>query len=103
MSEKQYLLFFDVDVRKRHYHKVESGKITEFIVQLEVKFEDEWRAALRYDCAHSFAHKDCYNIEGRNRKINLCLDYEDALTLADDDINDNWEIYRKKQYACKRI
>jgi len=39
---------------------------------------------------------DCYNIKEQCRKINLYLDYEDALTLADDDINENWEIYREK-------
>ena len=51
---------------------------------------------IRYDCTHGFAHKDCYNRAGRNRKINLYLDYDDALTLADDDINDNWEIYKDR-------
>ncbi|MDL1984823.1 MAG: hypothetical protein LWX54_11655 [Deltaproteobacteria bacterium] len=50
----------------------------------------------RYDCAHDYAHKDCYNAKGKCRKINLYLDYENALTLADDDINENWEIYREK-------
>ena len=40
--------------------------------------------------------KDCYNVKGQCRKINLYLDYEDALTLADDDINENWEIYRER-------
>jgi len=27
---------------------------------------------------------------------NLYLDYEDALTLADDGINEHWELYREK-------
>ena len=45
---------------------------------------------------HDYAHKDCYNINGQCRKINLYLEYRDALTLADDDINENWEIYRGK-------
>ena len=44
----------------------------------------------------NFAHKDCYNIKGQCKKINLCLDYEHALSLADDDINDNWEMYKEK-------
>jgi len=30
------------------------------------------------------------------RKINLYLDYEDALIFADDDINENREIYRER-------
>jgi len=41
-------------------------------------------------------HKDCYNIKGQRKKINLNLNYEDSLTLADDDINENWKIYREK-------
>jgi len=96
MPEKEYFLFLDIDTRKRHYHKFEGGKITEFVVQLEIKLQGKWRVIIRYDCAHGFAHKDCYNKAGRNRKINLYLDYNDALTLADDDINDNWELYKDR-------
>ena len=96
MLEKQYLILLDIDTRKRHYHVVGSGKIIKFVVQLEVKRGGVWKEVIRYDCAHNFTHKDCYNTKGQCRKINLYLDYENALTLADDDINDNWEIYREK-------
>ena len=96
MPEKQYLLLLDVDARKRHYHITEDGRIIKFVVQLEVKSGGVWKEVIRYDCAHDYAHKDCYNIKGQCRKINLYLDYKDALTLADDDINENWEIYRQK-------
>jgi hypothetical protein len=34
--------------------------------------------------------------KGQHKKINLRLDYEDGLTMAEDDINENWEIYREK-------
>lgn len=95
MPEKEYLILFDLDVRKRHYHKTEAGKIAAFMVQLEVKINDMWREVIRYDCAHKFTHKDCYNINGKQRKITLYLDYEDALTMADDDLNENWEYYRE--------
>lgn len=50
----------------------------------------------RYDYAHEYAHKDCYNIKGQCRKINLYMNYEDALTLADDDINENPGLYKEK-------
>lgn len=83
MPEKEYLILFDVDVRKRHYHKVESGSIKHFMVQLEIKHGGKWIPVLRYDTAHDFAHKDTYNIKGENRKINLYMDYNDALTFAD--------------------
>ena len=96
MPEKQYLILLDTDVRKRHYHFTESGKITKFVVQLEVNIGGVWKEVLRYDCAHDYAHKDCYNIKGQCRKLNLYLDYEAALTLADDDINENREIYINK-------
>lgn len=96
MPEKEYLILLDVDARKRHYHFTEAARIIRFVVQLEVKINETWKEVIRYDCSHDYAHKDCYNIEGGRRKINLYLDYEDALTLADDDLNENWTIYREK-------
>jgi len=96
MPEKQYLIMLDIDTRKRHYHLLETGKIEKFMVQLEIKIGNEWKEVVRYDCAHKYAHKDCYNIEGGRRKIKLYLGYKEALTFADDDINENWEIYRTR-------
>jgi hypothetical protein len=43
-----------------------------------------------------YVHKDCYTIKGKGRKIRLNLEYDEALVFADDDINENWEIYREK-------
>ena len=51
---------------------------------------------VQYDCAHGYAHKDLYDIKGKSRKLNINMNYEDALTNADDDINENWEIYRHR-------
>jgi hypothetical protein len=96
MPEKHYLILLDIDARKRHYHVSEAGRIIKFVVQLEIKIGEEWKEVIRYDCAHDYAHKDFYNIRGQHKKINLRLDYEDALTMAEDDINENWEIYREK-------
>ena len=96
MAEKQYLLMLDIDARKRHFHLTKAGMVAEFVVQLEIKTGGIWKEVIRYDCAHDYTHKDCYNIKGQCRKINLYLDYKNALTLADDDINENWEIYREK-------
>jgi hypothetical protein len=60
---------------------------------LEVKVESAWKEVIRYDCAHGYAHRDIYNLLGRQKKEDLPLRFEDALNLADDDIDDNWEIY----------
>lgn len=92
MSEKEYLILLDFNTRKRHVHKVESGKIKEFVVQLEIRYSNHWIVVLRYD----FAHKDTYNFKGDCRKINIYMAYNDALTFADDDINENWQLYKEK-------
>jgi hypothetical protein len=96
MSERQYLLFLDVDARKRHYHVAERGRIIRFVVQLEIRVAGGWKEVVRYDCAHDYTHKDSYNMEGRRHKMRLFLSYEDALSLADDDITENWEVYRDR-------
>ena len=96
MPEKQYVILLDINARKRHYHFAQAGRIIKFVVQLEVKIGGVWKDVIRYDCSHDYVHKDCYNIKGQSRKINLFIDYEEALTLADDDINENWEIYKEK-------
>ena len=66
------------------------------MVQLEVKVEGNWKEVVRYDCAHGFAHRDSYNLLGKHTKEELYLKFEDALSLADDDIDDNWEIYKDR-------
>jgi hypothetical protein len=96
MPEKEYLILLDIDVRKRHYHRVESGEIRNFVVQLELRLGDTWKPVVRYDCAHNFAHKDSYDQKGAAKKVNLYMAYEDALTFADDDINENWQLYKEK-------
>lgn len=96
MPEKNYLILLDIDARKRHHHITEAGRIIKFVVQLEIKIGEEWKEVIRYDCVHGYAHRDSYNIRGQHKKIKLSLDYEDTLTMAEDDINENWEIYREK-------
>jgi len=96
MHEKQYLIFLDIDARKRHYHITDNGKIIKFVVQLEVKTKDFWKVVLRYDTFHGYAHKDCYDIEGKCKKINLSIGFDDSMTIADEDIDENWEFYREK-------
>jgi hypothetical protein len=94
MAEKNYIIPYREDVRKRHYHETMKGMVVKFMVQLEIKYQGEWKQVLRYDCAHGYAHRDCYDLRGRHKKEELHLSFEDALTLADDDIDDNWEAYK---------
>jgi hypothetical protein len=97
MAEKPYLIRLGDGARKRHYHKTKSGRVVAFMVQLEVEVaKGLWKPVLRYDCAHAFAHKDRYNLHGEQDKEALSLSYADVLTLADQDINNNWPIYRER-------
>lgn len=64
------------------------------MVQLEVEVKGEWKPAARYDCSHKLVLRDSYNLSGRQKKEALDLSYEEALTLADEDIDENWERYR---------
>lgn len=94
MAERLYIIPYSRDARKRHYHKTERGRVVQFVVQLEVKVEDQWKPVVRYDCSHRFVHRDSYGVSGRQKKEELDLSYEEALTFADEDIDDNWEQYR---------
>ena len=96
MGEKTYTRDLGEGARKRHYHKTEKGKVIYFAVQLEVELEGKWKPVIRYDCSHDFAHIDRQNNKGKKIKENIYLTYEESLTLADEDININWEFYKDK-------
>ena len=49
---------------------------------------------IRYDSAHGFAHIGRYYIDGRKVKKDLHLNLADALSLADEDIKENWKTYQ---------
>lgn len=94
MGTKEYILLLAHDARKRHYHETVRGKIVRFVVQLEIYHRDKWWPVVRFDSAHGFSHTDRYNIKGEKRKEILDLPFEEATTLADIDINENWDHYR---------
>lgn len=96
MPEQQYLLPVWTDTRIRHYHRTERGKVLEFLVQLEIEVAGSWKAVIRYDTAHGFAHIDRYNLKGEARKERLKLGYGEALSRAERDLKGNWAIYRDR-------
>ncbi|MEP7168330.1 MAG: hypothetical protein ABI855_03080 [Bacteroidota bacterium] len=88
-----FVIILQDRIRKRHYHETEKGKVIYYVVQLETKINNKWKPVIRYDCAHGFSHLDKYNLNGRQYKTNLDLSFENALKLADWDINENREKY----------
>lgn len=98
MPKKTYIFMIsDID-RKRHEHITEKGKVVGFVVQYETRLDNLWIPIDRYDTAHGYAHKDLMNPDGGKDKVFLGIaDLNSALTIADQDINENWERY-KTQY-----
>lgn len=96
MADREYLITYSEDARKRHYHSISKGKVIKFMVQLEVKYEGNWKQVIRYDCAHGYAHQDSYDLHGNYKKEEMSLSFEEAMTLADDDIDENWENYKNR-------
>lgn len=94
MTVTEYVIPLGEDARKRHYHESEKGKVTAFAVQLEVLVGEQWKVVIRYDSAHGFAHVDRYYLDGRKVKKELHLKLSEALTLADEDIKENWKAYQ---------
>jgi hypothetical protein len=91
----EYVVPLGENARKRHYHRSRAGKIIAFVVQLEVFDNAEWKVVTRYDSAHGFAHMDHYSRNGKKTKRSVSLELTEALTLADEDIKENWKTYRK--------
>ncbi len=86
----------DMD-RKRHDHLIDKGKILEFVVQYETLIENRWMPVVRYDTAHGYAHKDLMKPDGSKEKIFMGkTDLNEALTLANKDINENWGRYKDR-------
>jgi len=95
LSVTEYVMPLGENARKRHYHETDKGRVTGFVVQLEVFVNDRWQEVIRYDSVHGFAHIDRCYLDGRKVKKELHLRLSEALTLADEDIKENWKVYQK--------
>ena len=97
MSDTEFLIPYDVDVRVRHTHLTIQGRIVSFVVQLEIRIGDQWVPVVRYDTAHGFAHRDILHANGSVTKTPLfVVDYSEALTYAEGDLKSNWDLYRER-------
>ncbi len=97
MIKKTYIFMLSDKDRKRHEHLIDKGRVSGFVVQYEILFENKWMPVVRYDTAHGYTHKDLINPDGSKEKIFIGVaDLNDALTLADRDINENWTRYKDR-------
>ena len=97
VKTEEFVARITLDCRRRHKHTHFKGKIISFTVQLEIRYKDSWYAVIRYDTAHGFAHRDFIHPKGEIDKTPLFLqDYNEALIFAENDLKNNWELYREK-------
>lgn len=97
MNEIEFVYPLSVDLEDRLRVKATKirGKIVSFVVQYEALIQQRWRAIVRYDTAHRFAHKDILHPDGSVDK--QPLDFPSlnlAFTFAIQDLKSLWRWYR---------
>ena len=60
MNEIEFIYGLSLDVQDRLRVRASKirGRIVSFVVQYEAFIQGRWRAVVRYDTAHRFAHRD---------------------------------------------
>ena len=99
MGEKEFTkdLSSDGDDRLRIKITTKKGQVMEVVVQYESKIMDKWYPVVRYDTAHGFFHRDLLSPKGEETKKVISIEnLTDALTYAEQDLEDRWEWYKEK-------
>ena len=74
--------------------ETDKGVAKDFLVQLEVLHQGEWRACIRYNYAHGRPHIDFLYANGRKRKEWLGdLDLGRLIDRAQKDLSVNFDSY----------
>ena len=90
-----YPLSADQEDRLRVKATKTRGKIVSFVVQYEALLQGQWRAVVRYDTSHRFAHKDILHPDGSVDKQPLNFPSLNlAFTFAVQDLKSLWRWYR---------
>lgn len=78
--------------------KTERSKVLSFVVKLICLIHGKGYDVVRFDGGHGIPHKDILGAEGyvEQKKWYTYLSNNQALTMAIDDIEDNYEFYRER-------
>ena len=97
MTLKEYVLWLQYPtVRQRVNITIETGKVVDFAVQLEVKVVDKWFAVVRYNYAHGYPHMDMIYADGRRVKNPLQGHLRQIVNYAIKDIREHWKEYLRR-------
>ena len=89
----------DFENALRVMFEAERGQILRFVVQLECQFMENggWTPVVRYDTAHGYAHRDVMHPTRKEEMTKMHVqDYNEALTIAMDDIVEKRYEYRRR-------
>lgn len=99
MKVVEFVILLSQQDRFRHRHVRIAGRVTEFVIQYEVRQGEEWLPVVRYDTAHGFAHRDLFSSKKNVVKTPLGMkDLNTALTFAESDMKANWKWYRRRYW-----
>jgi hypothetical protein len=99
MKEIEFIVFLDNQQLNRLRVRLitENGELIDVMYQYEANINDEWRAIVRYDCAHGFFHRDVIMPNGDKEKKSIEIDnLKTASKYAEQDLKDRWEWYKER-------
>jgi len=99
MKEKAFTVLLDKvgNDRLRVRLQVDNGELIDVVYQYEALIDQQWRAIVRYDCAHGFFHRDVMLPNGDKEKYEIAIDnLKSASKYAEQDLKDRWEWYRER-------
>jgi hypothetical protein len=75
---------------------LEKGQVRKFVIQYEIFVRDGWAPVTRFDTFHNAVHRDLISPDGTiAKKWLLQFNFDEGLTFAYNDIENNWERYRE--------
>lgn len=90
-----YPLSEELEDRLRVSALRQKGEVVRFVVKYETLINGKWRAIVRYDNSHGFAHKDIIHSNGGVDKQPIHFqDINMAFTFAIQDLKNGWKWYR---------
>jgi len=94
--EKKYFRYLTDEDRIRCQIEIEKGQVIKFVIQYEILVQDEWAAVTRFDTFHNAVHRDFITPVGKiAKRWFLQFNFDEGLTFAYNDIENNWEKYRE--------
>ena len=93
---KTYFRYLTHEDRVRCQIELETGQVQKFVIQYEIFVKGEWVAVTRFDTFHDAVHRDLIAPDGTvTKRWFLQFNFDEGLTFAYNDIENNWERYRE--------